>query len=68
MAAKPSPDFAPAFASVVSQYADDVMAGLIHPSPAHICALRKAVAAVARRARAADCTYDESGFLQHSED
>lgn len=64
MALLPKNDPSPMFVAYTNQWAEDVLAGRVYPSPAQICALRHAVAAVARKCRASDTTYDESGFIK----
>lgn len=64
-APKTTPDLSPVFATTCNQWASQVIQGLTRPTPVQILALRSAVAAVARRARAEDISYDQDGFAQN---
>ncbi len=64
MATLPKHDPSPMFVAACNQWAQDVLVGRVYPTPAQILALRSAVAAVARKCRASDISYDESGFLE----
>ena len=64
MALLPKNDPSPMFVAYTNQWAEDVLAGRVSPTPAQILALRHAVAAVARKCRAADWSYDSDGFIE----